>query len=166
MVECIRVFRPYLYGRYFVFITDHKPLCYLFNMKDCGSRLFRQKLELMDYNFKIIHRPGAQNQVADALSRIEPLSIEEIVNIENKKETCLVLTRAQVKNETEKSTDNVNYSIEERNGTVLNRRGFDLVFHLLPPENDTLKDKIMDKFGIIRELNTRYCRICKEMCNM
>lgn len=46
IVESIKAFRVYLYGRFFVLITDHKPLCYLFNMKDCGSRLFRQKMEL------------------------------------------------------------------------------------------------------------------------
>lgn len=42
-------------------------------------RLFRQRLELSDYNFEIIYRPGAQNRVADALSRIEPISIEQML---------------------------------------------------------------------------------------
>lgn len=62
MVEAIKAFRVYLYGRFFISITDHKALCYLFNTRDCGSRLFRQKLELLDYNFKILYRPGAQNR--------------------------------------------------------------------------------------------------------
>lgn len=53
IVEAIKAFRVYLYGRFFILITNHKPLCYLFNMKDCGSRLFRQKIELLDYNFNI-----------------------------------------------------------------------------------------------------------------
>lgn len=65
IVEAIKAFRVYLYGRFFVLITDHRALCYLFNLKDCGSRLFRQKLELSNYyNFKILYRPGAQNRVA------------------------------------------------------------------------------------------------------
>lgn len=64
IVETVKFFRVYLYGRFFVLITDHKALCYLFNMKDCGSRLFRQRLELSNYNFKILYRPGAQNKVA------------------------------------------------------------------------------------------------------
>lgn len=84
IVESIKAFRVYLHGRFFILITDHKPLCYLFNMKDCGSRLFRQKLELMDYNFKILYRPGAQNHVADALSRIEPLTINEMLEVNRK----------------------------------------------------------------------------------
>lgn len=33
IVEAIKAFRIYLYGRLFILITDHKPLCYLFNMK-------------------------------------------------------------------------------------------------------------------------------------
>lgn len=66
-------------------------------MRDCGSRLFRQKMELLDYNFKILHHPGNQNVVADALSRIGPLTIEEMINIEEKRAECRVLTRSQAK---------------------------------------------------------------------
>lgn len=85
IVEAIKAFRVYLYGRFFILITDHKALCYLFNMKNCGSRLFRHKLDLLDYNFKILYRPGAQNHVADALSRIDPLSVDEVLEVENRK---------------------------------------------------------------------------------
>lgn len=80
IVESIKAFRPYIYGRFSVLITDHKPLCFLFNMKDCGSRLFRQRLELSNYNFKILHRPGSQNSVADALSRIKPITRRNVKN--------------------------------------------------------------------------------------
>lgn len=152
IVETIKAFRVYLYGRFFILITDHKALCYLFNMKDCGSRLFRQKLELLDYNFKILYRPGPQNRVADALSRIEPLTIEEMLEIE-KKQSCFALTRSKAAEELKKGLINVKYAIEERNGTILNKRGFDLIFHLIPTENDTLKSKIMNKFGITRFSN-------------
>lgn len=61
IVESVKHFRVYLYGRFFILITDHRPLCYLFNMRDCGSRLFRQKLELMDYNFKILYKPCSES---------------------------------------------------------------------------------------------------------
>lgn len=104
IVEAVKVFRVYLYGGFFILITDHKALCYLFNMKDCGSKLFRQRLELLDYNFKVIYRPGAQNQVADALSRIKPLSIQELLEIEKKKETCHIVTRAQARQELKEET--------------------------------------------------------------
>lgn len=146
IVECIKAFRVYLYGRFFILITDHKPLCYLFNMKDCGSRLFRQRLDILDYNFKILHRPGAQNLVADALSRVEPISIQEALEIENKKSQINALTRAQAKQNLDSSQKH--FSLDERDGTILNRRGFDLLFHLIPLENDHLKNKLINKFGI------------------
>lgn len=129
IVESIKTFRPYLYGRFFILITDHKPLCYLFNMRDCGSRLFRQKIELMDYNFKIIYRPGAQNHVADALSRIEPLTINELLEM-NKSKEIFAITRAQAKRP--EPTRDLMYTVEERDGTILNKRNFDLIFHLIP----------------------------------
>lgn len=114
IVESIKAFRVYLYGRFFILITDHKPLCYLFNMKDCGSRLFRQKLELLDYNFKILYRPGAQNVVADALSRIEPLSINEMLEME-KIQSNFAVTRHQSKIALDRD---INFTIDERNDTI------------------------------------------------
>lgn len=143
IVEAIKAFRVYLYGRFFILITDHKALCYLFNMRDCGSRLFRQKMELLDYNFKILYRPGAQNVVADALSRIEPLSISEIIE----KESCYALTRAQVKKDLNQTIGTKDYIIEEKTGIILNKRGYDLIFYIVPSENDDLKEKLMNKFG-------------------
>lgn len=148
IVEAIKTFRVYLYGRFFVLITDHRPLCYLFNMKDCGSRLFRQKIELSDYSFKILYRPGPQNQVADALSRIEPLTIEEMLETNKEKTNCFAMTRAQARKEIDDLTANVKYTIEEKTGTILNKRNFDLIFHFVPKENDTLKQKLMNKFAI------------------
>lgn len=142
MVECVRAFRPYVWGRFFVMITDHKALCYLFSMRDCGSRLFRQKIELLDYNFKVIHRPGSMNSVADALSRMEPLSIEEMVSIEQGKQTCCAVTRAQTKRQADKT-----WTLIEKNRTILNKREYDLIFHILPTENDELRTKMEKKFG-------------------
>lgn len=114
-------------------------------MRECNSRLFRQKLELLDYNFKIIYRPGAQNHVADALSRIEPLTINEMLDF-NKETQIFVATRAQTKaNETPR---NLKYTIEERDGVILNKRNYDLIFHLISEENYYLKTKLMDKFGL------------------
>lgn len=158
VVESFKALRVYLYGRTFVLITDHRALCYLFNMKDCGSRLFRQKLELSDYNFKIIYRPGAQNKVADALSRIEPMSIEEMMENEKKmeeerggkrEEKCFVTTRQQARSELDQGIQNLKLLIEERQGTILRKSSHDLIFHLVPLENDTLKEKLTNKFGII-----------------
>lgn len=64
-------FRPYLYGREFIICTDHKPLTWLFSVKDPGSRLVRWRLKLQEYQYKIVYKPGITNQNADALSRIQ-----------------------------------------------------------------------------------------------
>lgn len=70
IVWSIKYFRPYIYGRTFTIMTDHKPLIYLFSLKDPSSRLLKFRLALEEYNFKILYVPGKNNSVADALSRI------------------------------------------------------------------------------------------------
>lgn len=63
-------FRPYLYGRRFTVKTDHRPLVYLFSMKNPSSKLTRMRLELEEYTFDIEYVKGKENVSADALSRI------------------------------------------------------------------------------------------------
>lgn len=67
----IEQFRPYVFGRHFVVYTDHKPLLWLWNIKNPNSRLMRWRIRLEQYNFDIRHTPGRSNQVADAFSRID-----------------------------------------------------------------------------------------------
>lgn len=45
------------------------------------------------------------------------------------------------------------YPIGEQNGTIMNKRSYDLIFHLVPLENDVLKNKLMDKFAITKLTN-------------
>lgn len=63
-----KTFRPYLYGRHFQIVTDHRPLKWLFNHKDPSSKLQRWRLKLEEYEYEIIYRKGKFN-AADALSR-------------------------------------------------------------------------------------------------
>lgn len=70
IVWACKYFRPYLFGRKFTLYTDHKPLTYIFNLKDPNSRLIRWRLSLEEYEYEIKYKPGKQNVVADALSRI------------------------------------------------------------------------------------------------
>ena len=70
IVWSIKHFRPYIYGRKFYVLSDHKPLVWLSNVKDPGSRLLHWKLKLSEYNFEIAHISGTKNVVADALSCI------------------------------------------------------------------------------------------------
>lgn len=67
----IQFFRPYLFGRKFIVVTDHRPLIALFSHKNPSSKLTRIRLELSDYDFQIIYKKGKNNTNADALSRIE-----------------------------------------------------------------------------------------------
>lgn len=67
----INFFRPYLYGRKFTVVTDHRPLVSLFTHKNPSSKMTRIRLDLSDYDFDIIFKQGKINTNADALSRIK-----------------------------------------------------------------------------------------------
>ena len=67
----INFFRPYLYGRKFIVVTDHRPLVSLFSHKNPSSKLTRIRLDLSDYDFEIRYKQGKINTNADALSRIK-----------------------------------------------------------------------------------------------
>jgi len=69
----MRYFKPYLYGKHFLVVTDHKPLTWIMNVKDPGSRLLRWRIKLEEYDYEVIYRKGALNTNADALSRISSL---------------------------------------------------------------------------------------------
>ena len=76
IVWSIKYFRPYLYGRKFVVVTDHNPLRWLYNIKDPMGRLGRWALTLQSYDFEIQHRPGKRHGNADGLSRRPPVDNE------------------------------------------------------------------------------------------
>lgn len=71
IILSVENFRHYLTGREFVIVTDHQPLVFLFHAKDCNARLHRWKYTLMGFQFKVIHRKGRNNVIADALSRLD-----------------------------------------------------------------------------------------------
>ncbi len=73
--ECLAIkwalesLRYYLLGREFSRETDHRALIWLHSMKDHNARVMRWYLSLQPFNFKVRHRPGRLNIVADYLSR-------------------------------------------------------------------------------------------------
>lgn len=71
IVYFTKYFRPYLFGRKFKIVTDHKPLQWVMNLKEPNARLTRWRLKLSEYNFTTVYKQGKQNTNADALSRIE-----------------------------------------------------------------------------------------------
>lgn len=93
IVWAVKHFRPYLYGRSFKIVTDHKPLVYLFSLKEPSSRLLKFRLCLEEYDYLIEYVKGQQNAAADALSRI-PISSKDLKSMHD----CLfIMTRARIK---------------------------------------------------------------------
>lgn len=71
IVWATKHFRPYLFGRKFLIETDHRPLAWLFSIKEPNSKLVRWRLRLQEYDYEIKYKKGVLNGNADALSRIE-----------------------------------------------------------------------------------------------
>lgn len=61
---------PYVYGRKFDLVTDHKPLEVIYSQrsKPC-ARIERWVLRLQPYDFRVVYIKGKQN-IADSLSRL------------------------------------------------------------------------------------------------
>ncbi|KAK2711088.1 hypothetical protein QYM36_012307 [Artemia franciscana] len=65
-------YHHYLYGKKFIFVSDHKPLQVVLNrpISKSSPRLQRMLLKIQPYNFIVIFRPGKEIPAADALSRL------------------------------------------------------------------------------------------------
>lgn len=88
-VMAVKRFRPYVEMMPFTVITDHASLKWLMTLKDLSGRLARWSLQLQPYDFEIEHRKGAENVVADMLSRspqdvtVEELSKYDLLEVES-----------------------------------------------------------------------------------
>lgn len=77
--ECLAVLfaveklRPYIEGTKFTVVTDHYSLKWLFNINNPSGRIARWALRLQQYDFDVVHRPGKNHLVPDALSRSVPV---------------------------------------------------------------------------------------------
>lgn len=90
----VNYFTPYLYGNRFLVRTDHRPLVYLFNMKNPTSKLTRMRVDLEEFNFDIEFVAGKANVCADALSRIAiPTTSEQLKTLS----VLMVNTRAMAR---------------------------------------------------------------------
>ena len=65
IVWACKQYRPYLYGKKFTIVTDHKPLTWVFNVKDPSSRLLRWRLKLEEFHHQVI-----TNQELEILMRM------------------------------------------------------------------------------------------------
>jgi len=69
IVEAIRIWRPYILGRKFFILTDHRSLKYFLEQRVATSEQQKWVAKLLGYDYEIIYRPGKENSAADALSR-------------------------------------------------------------------------------------------------
>ena len=76
IIKFCRQFRHFLLGRFFYIRTDHNSLVWLTRFKHLEGQLARFLEELSQYDFKIIHRKGAEHINADALSRLKDPFVE------------------------------------------------------------------------------------------
>ncbi|CAK1598092.1 unnamed protein product [Parnassius mnemosyne] len=84
IIWAVKHFRPYLYGRKFTIYIDHRPLVWLYSLKEPNSKLTRWRLRLQEYDFDIVYKNGKQNINADALSRIKlnPIDSDDSQSLE------------------------------------------------------------------------------------
>jgi hypothetical protein len=69
LVQAVRHWRPYLWGRCFVVKTDHYSLKYLLDQRLATIPQHHWVGKLLGFDFTVECRSGATNIVADALSR-------------------------------------------------------------------------------------------------
>lgn len=94
IVWAVNHFRPYLYGRKFRMFTDHQPLTFSFT--NANHRIIRGKLALEEFDYELIYKPGKQNVVADALSRV---NIEKHLNAHSQSSFSLNVEPSERANE-------------------------------------------------------------------
>jgi hypothetical protein len=75
VVFAIKKYRPYLEDKPFLLRTDNKCLLWLNGAKDSNAKLTRWSLLLQEFNFRIEHCPGKNNELPDVLSR-QPEDVE------------------------------------------------------------------------------------------
>ena len=71
MVYAVNKFHHYLLSNKFIFYVDHLALQYLVNKPQVSGRLTRWLLLFLEFDFKVIYKPGKTHGVADALSHNE-----------------------------------------------------------------------------------------------
>ena len=64
-------FRPYIVDSKVTIHTDHATIKYLMDLKDAKPGLIRWVLLLQEFDLHTIDRKGADNPIADNLSRME-----------------------------------------------------------------------------------------------
>lgn len=72
IIYALKQFHQYLWGRHFTLYTDHRALVYLHTQRVANSMLVNWLDILLEYDFTVVHLPGLENTLPDALSRLFP----------------------------------------------------------------------------------------------
>lgn len=180
----IQYFRHLIEGRDTVIYTDHKPLIYAFDQRSTKASPRQQRhLDFIgQFTTRLVHVAGKDNEVADALSRINSIGLPVIVSTEEiaaaqQSDTelpellanprSLVLKRLRVDgNETtiycDVSTENVRPYIP----VPLRKRMFDVVHNTAHTSARTTRKAIASKFvwpSLNKDINewARTCLPCQ-----
>lgn len=139
----ITSFRPYIYGRSFVVKSDHKPLVYLYNLKNPSSKLTRIRLELEEYDFEVQYIRGRDNVLADALSRITINELKQQYGTVD----ILAVTRSMTKNQMNVANVSENISNEINCDDIYVFEDFNSNFDTKVPRIKTKSVTISKKTG-------------------
>ena len=73
IVESIRGWRHFLLGRHFKVVTDQRSVAFMYEQrKRCktkNDKIARWRVDLAEFSFDAVYRPGTENAAADTLSR-------------------------------------------------------------------------------------------------
>ncbi|KAK9073457.1 hypothetical protein SSX86_007781 [Deinandra increscens subsp. villosa] len=78
ITEAVKKWRQYLLGRKFRIFTDHHSLKHLLSQTIQTPEQQKWVTKLMGYDFEVHYKPGKENLVADALSRVDQPSVLSI----------------------------------------------------------------------------------------
>lgn len=139
IVNALRRFRTYLQGVPFTIVTDCNSLASTLQKKQINHRIHRWALELIDYDFKIVHRGGDRMRHVDALSRsyeamvVEPISFEHALAVEQGRDPILAKLRTELEGK-------VSNSFEMQEGLVYKKIESDKLLFYVP---DSMEDNVI-----------------------
>ena len=70
-------FKPYILGSHVIIHIDYASIKYLMAKKEAKPRLIRWVLLLHEFDLEIKDKKGCDNVIADHLSRVEKLVVQE-----------------------------------------------------------------------------------------
>ena len=92
IIFAVRKFHQYLFGKKFILVTDHQPLCKLLGHDKgipslAAARIQRWALILSAYQYTLQYIPGTDNQCADCMSRLPTIGATR----DNAEHMCSIL---------------------------------------------------------------------------